>query len=83
MDEDHCYMGDQLLESVSDSGITRRSLERVATILVIEFGTCYGGSAVYFANIMRQFGQPFKVLTVTTYTKPPILSPARTRCFVR
>jgi cephalosporin hydroxylase len=32
--------------------------------LVIEFGTCNGGSALFFAGSMRQIGEPFKVLSV-------------------
>lgn len=63
VDEDHLY-GDQLLEIRQRYVELPGDPERVATILVIEFGTRYGGSAVYFANIMRQIGQPFKVLTV-------------------
>jgi cephalosporin hydroxylase len=32
--------------------------------LVIEFGTCYGGSALFFAAVMRQIGHRFKLLSV-------------------
>ncbi len=32
--------------------------------LVIEFGTAYGGSALFWASVIRQTGQPFKVLSV-------------------
>jgi cephalosporin hydroxylase len=32
--------------------------------LVVEFGTAHGGSALFFANVMRQIGEPFKVLSV-------------------
>jgi cephalosporin hydroxylase len=32
--------------------------------LIVEFGTAYGGSAMYFANAMRQIGNPFRVFTV-------------------
>jgi cephalosporin hydroxylase len=32
--------------------------------LVIEFGTRFGGSALFFAAVMRQIGNPFKLLSV-------------------
>ena len=32
--------------------------------LVIEFGTCYGGSALYFSHLLRSMGQPYRVLSV-------------------
>lgn len=49
--------------------------------LVIEFGTRYGGSAVYFANIMRQIGQPFKVLTVDNSHKALDQEPGANQMF--
>jgi cephalosporin hydroxylase len=45
--------------------------------LVIEFGTCCGGSAMFFASIMRQTGQPFKVLSVDI--SHDVLDPAARR----
>jgi cephalosporin hydroxylase len=32
--------------------------------LVIEFGTCFGGSALYFSHLLRSLGQPYRVLSV-------------------
>lgn len=32
--------------------------------LVVEFGTRFGGSALYFAMIMRSIGNPFRILSV-------------------
>lgn len=32
--------------------------------LVVEFGTRFGGSALYFASIMRGIGRPFRILSV-------------------
>jgi len=32
--------------------------------LLLEFGTFYGGSAMFFASILRQIGAPFRVLSV-------------------
>lgn len=31
---------------------------------MIEFGTCYGGSALFFTAVMRQIGNRFKLLSV-------------------
>jgi cephalosporin hydroxylase len=45
--------------------------------LVIEFGTCHGGSALFFASVMRQIGEPFKVLSVDVNHGP--LDPAAQR----
>jgi cephalosporin hydroxylase len=38
--------------------------------LVVEFGTYQGGSALYFAHILRQLGHPFTVLSVDVNHKP-------------
>ncbi len=32
--------------------------------LVIEFGSCFGGSALYFSHLLRSIGQPYRVLSV-------------------
>jgi len=32
--------------------------------LLIEFGSCYGGSALYFSHLLRSLGQPYCVLSV-------------------
>jgi cephalosporin hydroxylase len=45
--------------------------------LVIEFGTKFGGSALFFASVMRQNDQPFKVLSVDISHKA--LDPAARR----
>jgi cephalosporin hydroxylase len=34
--------------------------------LVIEFGMAHGGPALFFAHIVWQIGEPFKVLSVDT-----------------
>jgi cephalosporin hydroxylase len=49
-------------------------LQRVKPSLVIEFGSLAGGSAVFFADVMRNTGQPFKVLSVDVSHK--VLDPA-------
>lgn len=58
------WMGVRCQKSVSDMWNYQEILAELKPSLVIEFGTNYGGSALFFASIMRQNGQPFKVLTV-------------------
>src|SRR5436305_2599678 len=31
--------------------------------VIIEFGTAFGGSALFFAAVMRQIGNPFRILS--------------------
>jgi cephalosporin hydroxylase len=57
-------MGVACQKSPSDLWKYQEILFDLKPSLVIEFGTNYGGSALYFANVMRQIGQPFKVLSV-------------------
>ncbi|HEX5446336.1 MAG TPA: CmcI family methyltransferase [Pirellulales bacterium] len=58
------WMGVACQKSPSDLWNYQEILFDLKPSLVIEFGTNYGGSALYFANVMRQIGQPFKVLSV-------------------
>ena len=58
MDGVKCY------KSVSDMWNYQEILLELRPSLVVEFGTCFGGSALFFASVMRQSGQPFKVLSV-------------------
>jgi cephalosporin hydroxylase len=51
-------------KSVSDMWNYQEILADLKPSLVIEFGTHHGGSALFFAHVMRQLGQPFKVLSV-------------------
>jgi cephalosporin hydroxylase len=39
-------------------------LSELRPALVVEFGTCRGGSALFFAAVMRGLGEPFAVLSV-------------------
>jgi cephalosporin hydroxylase len=57
-------MGVAVQKSVSDLFNYQEILFELKPSLVIEFGTNHGGSALYFANVMRQIGKPFKVLSV-------------------
>lgn len=58
------WMGVAVQKSVGDLFNYQEILFELKPSLVIEFGTNHGGSALYFANVMRQIGKPFKVLSV-------------------
>jgi cephalosporin hydroxylase len=71
------WMGIKCLKSVSDMWNYQEILIELKPSLIIEFGTRYGGSALFFANVMRHTGQPFKVLSVDISHKA--LDPAARR----
>jgi cephalosporin hydroxylase len=58
------FMGVTTWKSVSDMWNYQEILFDLKPSLVIEFGTNQGGSALFFATIMKRIGQPFKVLSV-------------------
>lgn len=58
------WMGVTTLKSPSDMWNYQEILFALKPSLVIEFGTRYGGSALYFAAVMRQIGQRFRLLSV-------------------
>jgi cephalosporin hydroxylase len=58
------WMGVDCLKSVGDMWNYQEILFDLKPSLVIEFGTCHGGSALFFAGVMRLIGPPFKVLSV-------------------
>lgn len=62
--EDTKWMGVTTLKSPSDMWNYQEILVALKPSLLIEFGTRYGGSALFFAAVMRQLGHRFKVLTV-------------------
>jgi cephalosporin hydroxylase len=71
------WMGVDCWKSVADMWNYQEILFDLKPSLVVEFGTAHGGSALYFASIMRQIGQPFKVLSVDATHK--LLEPAAQR----
>jgi len=71
------WMGITCWKSVSDMWNYQEILYELKPSLVIEFGTNQGGSALFFATIMKQLGTPFKVLSVDITHKP--LDPAARR----
>lgn len=64
------WMGVKCQKSASDMWNYQEILFDLKPSLVIEFGTNYGGSALFFANVMRQIGEPFKVLSVDVFHGP-------------
>jgi cephalosporin hydroxylase len=58
------WMGVKCQKSVADMWNYQEILFELKPSLVIEFGTRHGGSALFFASVMRQIGAPFKVLSV-------------------
>lgn len=58
------WMGVGCWKSVSDMWNYQEVLVELKPSLVIEFGSWRGGSALFFAGVMRQIGQSFKVLSV-------------------
>jgi cephalosporin hydroxylase len=71
------WMGIDCWKSVADMWNYQEILVELKPSLVIEFGTNQGGSALFFATIMRQIGEPFKVLSVDITHGP--LDPAARR----
>lgn len=58
------WMGVQCCKSVSDMWNYQEIIYDLKPSLVIEFGSLSGGSALFFATILRGIGQPFRVLSV-------------------
>jgi cephalosporin hydroxylase len=70
-------MGVDCEKSVSDMWNYQEIPFDLKPSLVIEFGTAHGGSALFFADIMRKIGEPFKVLSVDiSHGRPEALSEA-------
>jgi cephalosporin hydroxylase len=60
------WMGVDCWKSATDLWNYQEILFELKPSLVIEFGSAHGGSALFFASIVRQIGKPFKVLSVDT-----------------
>ncbi|HZC09307.1 MAG TPA: CmcI family methyltransferase [Mycobacterium sp.] len=71
------WMGITCWKSVSDMWNYQEVLFDLKPSLVVEFGSNQGGSALFFATIMKRIGKPFKVLSVDINHRP--LDPAA-RC---
>ena len=58
------WLGVKCWKSVSDMWNYQEILTELKPSLLVEFGTRHGGSALYFATVLRQLGHPFTVLSV-------------------
>jgi cephalosporin hydroxylase len=58
------YLGVPCLKSVSDMWNYQEILFELQTSLVIECGTYHGGSALFFAEVLRSISPRFRILTV-------------------
>jgi cephalosporin hydroxylase len=58
------WVGVKTLKSPADMWNYQEILHALKPSLVIEFGTRYGGSALFFAAVMRQIGNRFKLISV-------------------
>lgn len=60
------WLGVRTLKSVSDMWNYQEILAELRPTLLVEFGTAYGGSALFFASVLEGLGRPYRVLTVDT-----------------
>lgn len=58
------WLGVTCWKSVSDMWNYQKVLTELRPALVVEFGTRFGGSALFFTTVLRQQGRPFRVLSV-------------------
>jgi cephalosporin hydroxylase len=58
------WMGLSTYKSVSDMWNYQEILYSLQPSLIVEFGTFNSGSALFFATVMRQIGNPFKIFSV-------------------
>src|SRR5690349_18420198 len=58
------WMNVTTYKSPSDMWNYQEILSSLKPRLIIEFGTAFGGSALFFAAVMRQVGNPFRILSV-------------------
>nr|WP_082909307.1 CmcI family methyltransferase [Mycolicibacterium iranicum] len=62
--QDTTWMGVPTYKSPCDMWNYQEILSELKPSLIIEFGSAFGGSALFWAGVMRQIGEPFKVLSV-------------------
>ncbi|HZS22873.1 MAG TPA: CmcI family methyltransferase [Pseudonocardiaceae bacterium] len=61
------WMGVECLKWVGDMWNYQEILFALKPALIIEFGSWRGGSAIFFASVMRQIGEPFRIISVDAY----------------
>jgi cephalosporin hydroxylase len=60
------WLGVRALKSVSDMWNYQEILAELRPRLVVEFGTKYGGSALFFASVLDGLGLDYRILSVDT-----------------
>lgn len=58
------FLGLRTMKSVADMWNYQEIVQDIGATLVVEFGTLYGGSALYFRTILSGTARDFRVLTV-------------------
>ncbi len=58
------FLGVNCLKSPIDMWNYQEILSDLKPTLVVEFGSRFGGSALFFATLMRALGEPFRILSV-------------------
>jgi cephalosporin hydroxylase len=61
------YSGIPILKSPQDIWNYQEILSERKPSLVVEFGTFHGGATLFFANVMQNLGNPYRVLTVDPF----------------
>lgn len=65
------WRGVRVLKNPCDLWTYQELIHKVRPRIIIETGTCYGGSALFFADMMSQYG-PGQVITIDVeYRQPP------------
>lgn len=60
------WLGVRAFKSVSDMWNYQEIIVDLRPRLVVEFGTKYGGSALFFASVLDELGGDYRILTVDT-----------------
>jgi cephalosporin hydroxylase len=58
------WLGIPTLKTPTDMWNYQEILVELKPSLVVEFGSCKGGSALFFSSILRTFGKPYQVFSV-------------------
>ncbi len=66
------FLGLPLMQNPADMWITQEIIAEIRPDFIIETGTLCGGSALYYATILKQVNNKGKVITVDIDTKPRI-----------
>lgn len=65
------WRGVRVLKNPCDLWTYQELIHKVRPRIIIETGTCYGGSALFFADMMNQYGPGHVVTVDVEYRNPP------------